>query len=73
MSFEDPDDTTEAHERRIGRCWECHAKIIFLETASGKKMPCDADTVAPEDTQFDATRHRSHFADCPGAAKFRRR
>lgn len=58
MSFDD--DTTEAHERRIGRCREqsCRARIVWLENPrTGKSVPCDADTVEPDDTEFDDERH----------------
>ena len=71
MSFND-DSTTEAHERRITRCNSCRARIIFLETAAGKKMPVDADTVEPGDQVFDLERHESHFASCPNATQHRR-
>lgn len=71
MSFED--NTTEAHEKRITRCRSCRARIIFLETTTGKKIPVDADTVEPEDEQFDNARHESHFATCPQADQFRRK
>jgi hypothetical protein len=75
MGFEDAaedQDQLEAHERRVTRCRTCAAKIIFLETAAGKRMPVDADTVEPGDELFDASRHTSHFAVCPGAAQHRR-
>lgn len=71
MTFEP--DTTEAHERRITRCRTCQARIIFLPTAAGKQMPCDADTVKPEHTQFDVDLgHENHWATCPGADKHRK-
>ncbi len=68
------DDTTEAHERRQIRCraFGCNKRIIFLPTESGKRMPVDADTVEPDDEQFDPERHESHFAKCPGAHNFRK-
>jgi hypothetical protein len=72
MSFEDIDDTNDRHERRIVRCRSCSAKIIFLETAAGRKMPVDADTVESDDETFDGSRHTSHFAVCPAADKHRR-
>lgn len=72
MAFDD-DETSEAHERRITRCSSCRARIVFLYTESGAKMPVDADTVSPGDEQFDAQKHISHFADCPAAANHRRR
>lgn len=73
MSFEDLNDTTESHERRIVRCKAkgCNAKI-FLETGSGKQMPCDADTVEPADQVFDSSKHTSHFSQCVAADKFRK-
>lgn len=70
MSFYD-DDTTEAHERRITRCSSCRARIVFLLTDGGKKMPVDADTVDPEQEEFDPLKHTSHFVTCPNAAQHR--
>lgn len=71
MGFDD-EDTTEAHERRITRCRSCRAKIIFLPTAAGKSMPVDADSVKPEDEEFDAKKHISHFSQCPNANQHRK-
>ena len=65
-------DTTEAHERRITRCKTCRARIIFLSTSSGKKMPVDADTVEADDEEFDSSRHVSHFRTCKQADQHRR-
>ncbi len=72
MSFEDPDDTTEAHERRIVRCSSCRARIIWFKTAAGKNMPVDADTVEPGDEEYFPPRHISHFATCPNAKNHRK-
>lgn len=73
MSFEDLYDTTEEHERRIVRCSSCNARIIWLHTANGKRMPVDADTVKPTDTAFDPRSDQvSHFATCPNANQHRR-
>lgn len=72
MSFEDLDDTNDAHERRIVRCRSCNARIIFLETAQAKKIPVDADTVESDDTEFDADRHVTHFRTCTDPQRFRR-
>jgi len=63
VSFEET--TNEAHERRIVRCRTCRAKIIWFKTEAGKNMPVDADTVEPDDTELDLSRHVSHFATCP--------
>lgn len=70
MSFDE--ETTERHEKRIVRCRSCRARIIFLPTANGKSMPCDADTVEPEDEELDLARHVSHFRTCPSADQHRR-
>lgn len=70
MSFEA--DTTEEHERRITRCRSCRARIIWLTTEAGKNMPVDADSVEPEDEQFDSDKHVSHFSTCPHANQHRR-
>lgn len=70
MSFDD-DDTTEAHEKRITRCKSCRAMIIYLTTEAGKNMPVDADTVRPDDDQFEYGRHVSHFSSCPNASQHR--
>lgn len=73
MSFDDVETfTTEAHERRIVRCRSCHARIIWLPTNNNKRMPIDADSVEPADTQYEL-RHVSHFSTCPQANEWRRR
>ena len=72
MSFEGINDADEQHERRITRCRGCGARIVFLTTDSGKKTPVDADTVEPEDEEFEWGRHESHFAKCPQSGQFRR-
>lgn len=71
MSFED-EDTTEAHEYRVVRCASCNARIVFLETAAGKRMPIDADTVEAQDTVYEHGRHVSHFSTCPNANQHRK-
>lgn len=70
MSFDET--TTEAHERRIGRCRadSCRKPIIWLKTASGKNMPVDADTVEPGDELYDPARHVSHFKTCSAPNRF---
>lgn len=65
-------DTTEAHERRIVRCKSCRAMIVWLKTPAGKSMPVDADSVAPEDEEYEHGRHISHFSTCPDQARWRR-
>ena len=74
MSFEDINDTTEAHEKRIKRCLACRARIIFLPTNNNRTMPVDADTVKPEHDEYDPKAgHVSHFATCTEPDAFRRR
>jgi hypothetical protein len=72
VTFDDLDDTSEAHERRIKRCRSCNARIIWFETAAGRRMPVDADTVEAEDVELDLQRHVSHFATCPDANRHRK-
>jgi hypothetical protein len=74
VSFEE-EGTTEAHEKRITRCRsdDCRARIIWLKTRDGKNMPVDADSVEPEDDEFDPDKHESHFASCKDASKFRKK
>jgi hypothetical protein len=73
MSFEDIDDTTDAHERRIVRCRACYARIIFLQSpSSDKKVPVDADTVEAEDETYEHGRHVSHFGTCTDPTRFRK-
>lgn len=62
MSFEN--DTTEEHERRIVRCKSCRAQIIWLPTPEGRATPIDADTVEPDDEEYEHGRHVSHFTTC---------
>lgn len=72
MSFEDDVDTTEEHERRIVRCRSCRARIVWLVTDTGKKIPVDADTVEATDELFVWGRHITHFKTCPHANDWRR-
>lgn len=58
------DYTTESHERRIVRCISCNARIIFLPTNTGKQMPTDADSVEPDDDEYDHKKHVTHFSTC---------
>ena len=65
-------DTTETHERRIVRCRTCNARIIFLPTDTGKRMPIDADSVEAEDEEYQRGKHVSHFSTCTNSAAHRR-
>lgn len=53
-------------------CRSCGARIMFLLTAAGRRIPVNFDTVQPEDTHLDLTRHIAHFATCPQAEHHRR-
>jgi hypothetical protein len=70
--YDEDDGIEEAHERRIVRCKSCAAKIIWFKTEAGRNMPVDADTVEPEDDEYDPPRHVSHFATCKDADKHRK-
>lgn len=54
-------------------CGSCGKPIVFLKTTWDRWMPTDAHTVAERDHTFDRTRHTSHYATCPDAAKYRRK
>jgi hypothetical protein len=56
----------------ISHCRRCHAPIVWLNTKTKKVMPVNADGVREGDTEFDHTRHTSHFATCKFADYFRR-
>lgn len=58
--------------KKIVPCGHCRKQIVFLRTARGRTMPVDADTVGDDDKLFDYKKHKSHFADCPAAAVFRK-
>ena len=62
-----------AIDLRTVLCTSCGAQMIFLSTNTGRRMPVNADTVSPEDTEFDPTRHKSHFASCTNPNKYRKK
>lgn len=68
----DEADLAYEHGKRTRKCAACPALIIFLPTEKGRSMPCEAATVAPEDTKYIHGKHISHFANCPAHEKFRR-
>jgi hypothetical protein len=54
--------------RNTVECRSCGAPIVFLTTSTGKRMPVEADSVSPGDTEFEPSAgHESHFANCPNA------
>lgn len=64
------DPATTAH--LLVNCRSCNALMIFLKTSSGKRMPVDAETVEAGDHTYDHRKHKSHYATCPDAAKYRK-
>jgi len=53
-------------------CTSCGAQMIFLMTKTGRRMPVDAASVSPEDTEFDPARHRNHWSTCTNPNKHRK-
>jgi hypothetical protein len=66
------DTTTEEHERRIVRCREqtCVRGSFGSKRPRAKTWPVDADTVEPDDTEYDGERHISHFKTCKTPNRF---
>jgi len=58
--------------RRAANCRSCGASIFWFRTSKDKAMPVDAETVGADDATLDLSKHRSHFATCPNAAKHRK-
>ena len=64
----------------IGRCRSCDARIEWVETAAGKRMPLDspvriAQRYQTQDgrTQLLVDGSATHWATCPDAAAHKRR
>jgi hypothetical protein len=56
-----------------GRCRNCKQVIEWQRTASGKRMPVNPRLLTIIDAEGRTVVGReSHFANCPGAAEFRR-
>jgi transcriptional regulator of met regulon len=64
--------SVEAHEKRVVHCLSCKARIIFLHTAAGKKIPIDADTVDEEDEVYEGAKHVVHWSTCDNPDRFRK-
>ncbi len=67
----------------MGKCRSCGKQLVWAATASGKKMPLEACSVAEGNIRIDQTGiarvgkvgtgpYRSHFATCPNANDWRR-
>jgi hypothetical protein len=49
----------------------CDVTLVFLRNPkTGKSIPVDASKVDAQARDFDATKHVSHFRECPGANTF---
>lgn len=55
-------------------CSSCGAAIVWFKTLAGKRMPVDEASTLPTDAQhqLDLKRHKSHFATCKDAEKWRK-
>lgn len=59
----------------LTECRSCKASIAWLWTKNNRKMPVNADSLAPTDdrlTEFDPKTHISHFATCTTPKRFRK-
>ena len=54
-------------------CRSCGKAMIWMTTKLGKSMPIDAESYTAGDLEFDAAKHRSHFATCPNADRHRKK
>lgn len=48
---------------RTRHCKKCGEPIIYLSTKT-KPIDIDADSVSPEDTRYDQTKHVKHSDTC---------
>jgi hypothetical protein len=52
----------------MATCRSCGAEIVWLTTSGGKRLPVNAETASPGDTEFEPrSGHIAHVADCPQA------
>lgn len=63
----------------MSKCRSCNAEIIWIETKSGKMMPCDPTPLADGEGVLgkvvddgSGTLYISHFATCPEADSWRK-
>ncbi len=62
-------------EVKVEHCRSCGAPIVWVKTKLGKHMPVEAEPsveFAQMIIEYDPTKHVSHFATCPNAAKHRK-
>lgn len=54
-------------------CRSCGAAIVWIQTAKGKRSPCDAARcIITTPAGVTVVGHQSHFASCPSAGDHRR-
>ena len=54
-------------------CKACNKEIVFLTTKNRKFVPVNAETIQGKETIYNPKiGHRSHFATCKYAYKFRK-
>ena len=60
---------------RRGVCRGCGAAILWVETISGKAMPCEASLTLERDAsdRWWVSSSAAHWAHCPASPEFRRR
>lgn len=57
-----------------GRCRGCGQEIDWIKTKRGSSMPVDPPLVTVVTLEGEVVRgHRSHFATCPKASKYRKK
>jgi len=56
----------------MNKCRSCSAKIVWMITSEGKRIPVDWCDDLKNDMVFDHKQHTSHFATCPNAKSHRR-
>ncbi len=61
----------------MSKCRACKAEIMFIEMASGKKMPVDAKPLIVVQVKDGIGKvieaYYPHWATCPGAHAFRKK
>jgi hypothetical protein len=70
----------QTHRGELGNCRSCNARVLWVETESGKKMPLDTEPerrfvvesgASPMKARLRNT-YVSHFSTCKDAGKWRK-
>lgn len=68
-------------QRQHPKPCKCGKLFVYLVTIHGKKIPVNWDSLTGDEqrflseagsVEFDRTRHKTHFIDCPNAKEFRK-